>query len=72
MKKHYCTKCKNFVGYEVKDRIIMEKIKGETITYHEKVAICKKCGAEIYVSELDDENMKMFWEVYREVNSYAI
>ena len=64
MKKTICINCAAFVDYELKKTTIKKKIKGIEIEYIEKSAYCKKCGQEVWVSELDDYNVLAPYEAY--------
>lgn len=62
----YCINCDKKVNYIVKERIvdlfIWNRIVRENIKYpvliKEKYAVCKNCGEEIYVSKINDWNVR--------------
>jgi len=61
----FCETCREFVDYNEELNEKQKKIKGLTISYLEKIAHCKKCGEEIFVSELRDYNLKVLDSEYR-------
>lgn len=66
MEKSLCIKCGDFVSYRVKESESKETIKGEVIEYREKVAYCKNCGAELWVKEVEHDNVEAPITVYCE------
>ncbi len=62
----YCEKCDDFVEYEVKRKDEIYTVKGEEIEIESKVAYCQECGEEIFHEELDKENQRKFFDIYRE------
>ena len=65
-RKVFCEECREDVDFTVIDKKLMSTIKTEKYTYMGKVAYCKNCGAEIYVAELVDYNLKALYDTYRE------
>ena len=66
MKTAFCTECRDFVEYDTEERIVIEEFKNKMCLYREIIVTCPICGSEIYVGEIDDENMKRLWKAYRE------
>lgn len=64
-KKVFCEECRKDVAYTVTDIIMNEKLKDETYEFKGKVAFCQECGAEVYVSEIEDDNLKVLYDAYR-------
>jgi len=62
----YCEKCDDFVKYEVKNKEETYTVKGEEIKIDAKVAYCKNCRKEIFYEELDKENQRKVFDIYRE------
>lgn len=62
----YCEKCDDFVEYEMKNKEETYTLKGEEIQIEAKVAYCKECGKEIFHEELDKENQRKVFDIYRE------
>lgn len=68
MEKVFCQNCRNDVEYSVIEEQTIGTIKGETYTYIDKVAKCKKCNSDIFVNSINDYNLKALYDVYREEN----
>src|SRR6056297_3399470 len=65
----YCEKCDDFVEYEVKLKDEVYTVKGEEIEIESKVAYCQECGEEIFHEELDKENQRKVFDIYRETHN---
>jgi len=48
--------------------IIKGKLKGEEYEYIGKKAVYKECGGEVYVADIEDENLKVLYDMYRQKN----
>ena len=67
-RKVFCEECRNDVDFNV-DKIQIEGIiKGDTYNYLGKEVRCNDCNSEIYVSDINDYNLKALYDVYREKN----
>ena len=60
----YCIHCDCRVEYCLKSQRVALDIRGIAITYDELVAYCSKCGAELYVPEINDANVVARKETY--------
>ena len=67
MNKVICVQCREYVDYEIKDIEQKIIIKKEEVVYKEKVAYCKKCGEEVWVEELEQENVLEPINIYCEM-----
>ena len=47
------------------ERIEAVQVKDEKITMAQTVGICKECGHEIFIKELEDKNLKKLYAEYR-------
>lgn len=65
-KKVFCEHCRNDVSFSTNDVQMTGTIKGENYKYMGKEAHCLDCGAEVYVEEVNDYNLKSLYDVYRE------
>lgn len=63
--KVYCPYCKKEVEYKIEKRELKE-FRGIEINTFENVAICKECNKDLYVNEIEDENNKRIYQIYRE------
>ncbi len=43
----YCNECEDLVEFDIRDEILEEEYKGETVRFAFKVGRCKCCGAEV-------------------------
>lgn len=64
-----CEECRKDVGYTETEVVMKNELKGETYEYTGKMAVCAECGAEVYVPEIDDFNLKALYDAYRMRNS---
>jgi uncharacterized phage-associated protein/uncharacterized Zn finger protein (UPF0148 family) len=65
-RREYCYNCDDDKLIMIKEELISMKIKEVEFEFTGKVAYCKECGEEVYVSEIDDENVRKGNEKYRE------
>lgn len=56
-KTAYCIDCNDFNEFEIATEKSTFTVNGVTIPYMEKQAMCKCCGNEIYVAEINDANV---------------
>ena len=67
-RKVFCEECRNDVAFTVVEKQMESSIKGEKYTYMGKEARCVDCGSEIYVAEVNDFNLQVLYDAYREKN----
>lgn len=63
--KVYCPFCKKEVKYKIEKRSL-EEFRGVEINTFENVAICNECGQDLYIDEIENENNKRIYEIYRD------
>ena len=61
----YCPYCKKEVEYKIEKRDLKE-FKGIEVNTFENVAICNECNQDLYVNEIEDENNKRIYQIYKE------
>lgn len=61
----YCPYCKKEVDYKIEKRDLKE-FRGIKVNTFENVAICNECNQDLYVNEIEDENNKRIYQIYRE------
>jgi putative zinc finger/helix-turn-helix YgiT family protein len=66
--KTFCEECRRDVEYIVETASIKGKLKGKEYAYTGKKAVCTKCGSEVYVADIEDENLKALYDIYRQNN----
>lgn len=52
--------------YELRENIIKE-YKGKVVNIKENIAVCKECGKDIFVPEIEDDNLKRLYAKYGEL-----
>ena len=66
--KHYCPYCNIEQEYYI-DKRIFKEYKGVDVNVEENVPICKKCGNELVINNIEDENLKRIYNKYREIKN---
>lgn len=56
--RRYCDKCDTYRNTTVVERFNTFVVKGGKVNLLEKVAICEKCGKEVYDAELGNETLQ--------------
>lgn len=64
----FCTECRRMVEYKIEQKKITEYLRGSYYTYNGEIATCNECGAEVYIPEILDGNMKKLYSEYRKEN----
>jgi len=64
MNKVYCPHCSKNLDYTIKEQEI-ETFKGFTVNIIENVPVCNLCSEEIFVEEIEKENLKRLYDQYR-------
>lgn len=62
----YCYECDMDNDIELLEKEVTTIIDNIDITYSAKIATCKKCGNEVYIAEISDQNLKIANDKYRE------
>ena len=65
MRKIICGECRAIDEYEIKKVEKVRLVKGKEYRYPTMIAVCAKCGEELYYPELLDYDNKIFDEFYR-------
>ena len=62
----FCEVCrKENVNFRVEIAVIKSNVRGKEYVYTGLKAVCWECGSEVYVPEIEDENLKIFREVIK-------
>ncbi|MDD3142003.1 MAG: DUF4065 domain-containing protein [Lachnospiraceae bacterium] len=67
--KILCSNCRHRVDYSIKTRCVERIVKGNTYQFNERYAVCDNCNEEMFVPGLDDENERIFENIYRKRNA---
>jgi len=62
----FCDSCEKVNPCYGEEREEIFPVKGEEIKIVSKVMVCSKCGEDIYYDELEEKNLEMAYEKYRE------
>ena len=63
----YCTVIHDKNKYKVVPRRVEMTVRGTEFSYIENAAYCEVCGSEVYVPEINDQNVVLREEVYRHI-----
>ena len=69
MAKAICVQCRKINEYVIRKTNDTYLIKGELVKYKKKTAYCKKCGAEVWVADVDDYNANAPWKEYQRLHN---
>lgn len=65
--KHYCYQCDVEGQIELKEEFQKNNIKGVIVETLVCLPYCLQCGSEVYVAEINDENLKKITQGYRNI-----
>lgn len=60
----FCINCDDKKPFSVITRKSEAEVRGVKFYYEESVALCKECGEEVYVSNVNDANVQARLEAY--------
>jgi uncharacterized protein with PIN domain len=60
----FCETCRKDVTYSVRDIVDKGKLGDKEYTFNGKRAACNECGAEVWVHEIADSNLRALYESY--------
>ena len=63
----FCPMCNKNVNYKIITEII-DEYRGYKVNVKQNIAVCDNCGERIYVSELENENLKNLYQKYRDMS----
>ncbi|MCR5824930.1 MAG: DUF4065 domain-containing protein [Oscillospiraceae bacterium] len=67
-KNVFCEECRNDVSFVVTTVPMVGVIKDKEYAYVGREAHCADCGAQVFVPELSDANLRALYDVYRQAN----
>jgi hypothetical protein len=62
----FCPACRQNVKVAIREQTESAHLKGEAYEFTSHTAYCEKCSGEIYVAELEDVNLKVLYDAYRQ------
>ncbi|WPX08202.1 hypothetical protein [Anaerocellum danielii] len=71
MNKAYCQNCREYTEYTIEKRII-EEYKGVKVNVEEYVPRCNRCGKELFVQEIENDNLNRLYDKYRELTGIEV
>lgn len=66
MKEIYCTNCNKKVKHSIRKNTIQE-YKGQIVNVEENIAVCDECGKDIFVPDIENDNLKRLYAKYGEL-----
>jgi len=66
--KVFCEHCREDVEYSVLEAVQKGNLKGEEYEFIGKRTICNECSSDVFVAEIEDENLKSLYDSYRKIN----
>jgi len=69
--KVYCYNCKKYVEYAIKKETIRE-YKGVIVNVEENIPYCPECQQELFVPEIENENLKRLYKRYKELTGIDV
>jgi putative zinc finger/helix-turn-helix YgiT family protein len=66
MKGNFCPNCGEYTDMKLETRKQVFNVRGEPIEIEGEVAICQKCGSEVFDEELDSLTLERAYAIYRE------
>ncbi len=64
----FCETCRKDEPYYLKTITMKSTLKDEEYKYTGKQAFCSECNAEVYVTEIEDGNLKALYDAFRQKN----
>ncbi|MFA9397393.1 MAG: type II TA system antitoxin MqsA family protein [Clostridiaceae bacterium] len=64
MNKCVCPNCDKEVTYHLREDVI-EEYKGKKVNVNIKIAVCDECNEDIFVSNIEEENLRKLYDKYR-------
>lgn len=61
---HYCDSCRKEVSYTIKTNNIY-KFRNCVVEVNENIPICNICGEEIFIADIENDNLKRLYDKYR-------
>lgn len=61
----FCEDCGKVKEVVISYKKVVEVFQGVEVEYYAQIACCKGCGAELYVGDLHDDNLKKLYDAYR-------
>ena len=67
-KNVFCEQCREYVDSIIKEKMLSGKLGGEVYHYKGKIATCLSCGSEVYIGDINDENLRELHKTFRKKN----
>lgn len=66
--KVFCNQCEQEVHPIVKEEINKATIEDKKYSFKVKTVLCERCGCEIFIPEIERQNMQSLYEEYIKLN----
>lgn len=64
----FCINCDEKNSYNIKSEVVKKEVRGTEFSYIEQKAFCANCGEEVYVPEVNDNNVQAAEDAYRKAS----
>ena len=61
----FCAECRKDVNFVTKETVFKRTLKNNEYSFIGLEAYCAECGSPIYISEIEDNNLSLFYDAYR-------
>ncbi|AEX84768.1 putative zinc finger/helix-turn-helix protein, YgiT family [Marinitoga piezophila KA3] len=68
----YCEKCGKLVSYTITEKDEIFKIKKDEIRIKSTIAVCEKCGEELFEPYYENENLKKAYKIYAKKHNLVL
>jgi len=62
----FCPECRQDVRFLAREQPDSAELKGSVYEFVSSTAYCSECGVEVFVPEIEDQNLKALYDVYRQ------
>lgn len=66
--KVFCEECRKDTDYNLETVLMKGNLKGEEYEYSGEKAVCATCRNEVYVADVEDKNLRLLYDAYRQKN----
>lgn len=60
----FCESCRRDMSYTVETKQHEGQLNGHHFVYDSPMAICQECHAEVFVHEVEDEDLRLLYEAF--------
>ncbi|KEI18259.1 YgiT-type zinc finger protein [Clostridium haemolyticum] len=67
----FCAKCNKEVNYTIRKELMAE-YKGVKVNVIENIGVCNECGEDIFIMDLEIDNLKRLYEKYGQLTGICM